>query len=66
MLLTCSASRLAVQLVRCILGIGAATLIIVNIETAQQLVSVPTLVYAVGGVMIALIAVFTYIKFTVL
>jgi hypothetical protein len=48
-----------------ILGIGGTNLIIMNAETAKQLVSVPMFVYTAGGIVLAIVTLFSYIKYTI-
>ena len=47
-----------------VLGVGGANLIIMNASTAHQVVAVPTVVYAIGGIILAVGTLLAYIKFT--
>ena len=46
------------------LGIGGANLIVMNAATAEAVISVPMIAYAIGGIAVAAATVLAYIKFT--
>lgn len=45
-----------------VLGWGAQDLIIMNIETENRVVSLPLIIYAVGGVLIVLLSLWSFYK----
>lgn len=44
------------------LGWGAKDLIIMNIETEQQIISLPLVVYGIGGILFIIITLLTFYK----